>query len=486
MYGREGPLAFPSENVESRLRESEERYRAVIENASDMIQSCRPDGSFEFVNNAWLEKLGYQADEVEHLKVWDIIHPDAMDHCLQAFGDAASGRSLEDVHATFISKDGRAIPVEGNATSRFVDGKVIATHSFFRDVSERVRSEQLERRNAELERERAARYFEKMAALGKLSAGLAHELNNPAAAAQRAASQLHQHIAELESLTVRLAQKGVCDSVWGHLQNARQTRLAAGDTPLSPLDRADHADALAEWLGAHSVEDAWEIAPGLVAAGFDEGELESLAADLPPDTLADALTWIGQSLAADELVETIVTSTRAISELVGAVKEYSYMDRAPVQEVDIHDGIESTVRILGHKLKDGTRLTRQFDRSLPRITVLAGELNQVWTNLLDNAIDAAGPDGEVRIRTFKDNVHLVVEVGDNGPGIPSEVGTRIFDPFYTTKDAGKGTGLGLDVTRRIVTERCGGEIDFRSEPGDTVFQVRLPLVSPMSVQEAQS
>jgi signal transduction histidine kinase len=234
------------------------------------------------------------------------------------------------------------------------------------------------------------------------------------------------------------------------------------------------------------VEDAWEIAPGLVAAGFDEGELESLAADLPPDTLADALTWIGQSLAADELVETIVTSTRAISELVGAVKEYSYMDRAPVQEVDIHDGIESTIRILGHKLKDGTRLTRQFDRSLPRITVLAGELNQVWTNLLDNAIDAAGPDGEVRIRTFKDNVHLVVEVGDNGPGIPSEVGTRIFDPFYTTKDAGKGTGLGLDVTRRIVTERCGGEIDFRSEPGDTVFQVRLPLVSPMSVQEAQS
>ena len=151
------------------------------------------------------------------------------------------------------------------------------------------------------------------------------------------------------------------------------------------------------------------------------------------------------------------------------------MDRAPEQEVDIHDGIESTIRILGHKLKEGPRLVRDFDRSLPRVVVLAGELNQVWTNLIDNAIDAAGPEGEVRIRTFRADDRLVVEVADNGGGIPPELRSRIFDPFFTTKEVGEGTGLGLDVARRIVTERCDGEIDFRSEPGETRFWVRLPF-----------
>ena len=151
------------------------------------------------------------------------------------------------------------------------------------------------------------------------------------------------------------------------------------------------------------------------------------------------------------------------------------MDRAPVQEVDVHAGIESTLRILGHRLKEGTSLVRDFDQSLPRIMVPAGELNQVWTNLIDNAIDAAGATGEVRVRTFREGDRLVVEVGDNGAGIPEEIQSRIFDPFFTTKDVGEGTGLGLDVARRIVNERCGGEIDVRSEPGNTVFQVRLPI-----------
>ena len=469
-------MSFPTESVEGRLRESEERYRAVIENASDMIQSCRPDGTFEFVNAAWLKKLGYTPDEVAHLIVWDVIHPDSLDNCRQVFSQAAGGDSIEEVCATFITKDGRAVPVEGSATSRFVDGRVIATHSFFRDITERVHSEQLEQRNAELEREQVARYLEKMAALGKLSAGLAHELNNPAAAAQRAAAQMREELEALEALAMRLGQYGLGETGWARLHNARHARGAGeAQMELSPLERADREDAVASWLSAHGVENAWQIAPGLIAAGMDEGSLNVLVSHLPAAAIADALAWVSQSQAADELVETIASSARSISDLVGAVKEYSYMDRAPEQEVDIHDGIESTLRILGHKLKGGTRLVRDFNRGLPRVVVLAGELNQVWTNLIDNAIDAAGPEGEVRIRTFREGDRIVVEVGDNGQGIPLELQSRIFDPFFTTKEVGKGTGLGLDVARRIVVERCAGEIDFRSEPGDTRFRVRLPL-----------
>jgi PAS domain S-box-containing protein len=472
-------MSSTEDSVEGRLRESEERYRAVIENASDMIQSCLPDGSFEFVNNAWLEKLGYTADEVKGLNVWDIVHPDSVDHCKVVFAQAASGESMDNVRATFITKDGRPLPVEGNATSRFLGDEVIATHSFFRDITERLHSEELEQRNAELEREKLARYLEKMAALGKLSAGLAHELNNPAAAAQRAADHMREQLSTLETLAMRMSQHGLDEAAWLRLHQVRE----AGVDPsivgeMGPLERADREDAIAGWLDAQGIEEGWEMAPGLVAAGLDASGLDALAVDFPRAALADALAWISHSRAAVELLETIATSARSISDLVGAIKEYSYMDRAPEQEVDIHDGIENTLRILDHKLKSGPGLVRDFDRGLPRVVVLASELNQVWTNLIDNAIDAAGPGGEVRIRTFRDGDRIAVEIADNGAGIPPDIQTRIFDPFFTTKDVGKGTGLGLDVARRIVVERSGGELDFRSEPGDTRFWVRLPLRLP--------
>ncbi len=184
--------------------------------------------------------------------------------------------------------------------------------------------------------------------------------------------------------------------------------------------------------------------------------------------------WVSQSRQMRELVETVSSSMSQISDLVGAVKEYSYMDRASEQQVDLHDGIESTLRILAHRFKQGTRLTRDYDRSLPRIVVRAGELNQVWTNLIDNAIDAAGPEGEVRVRTSHDEHHVLVEVCDDGPGVPQELASRIFDPFFTTKEVGQGTGLGLDVARRIVENRCDGQIDFASKPGETSFRVKLP------------
>ena len=214
---------------------------------------------------------------------------------------------------------------------------------------------------------------------------------------------------------MRLSQHGLDETRWARLHDALHSLTAGGaQAELSALGRADREDAIASWLDAHGVDDAWQIAPELVGVGIDEDGLDALSKALPEAAVADALTWVSRSRAVDELVQTIATSACSISDLVGAVKEYSYMDRAPEQEVDIHDGLESTLRILGHKLKQGTHLVRDFDRGLPRVVVLAGELNQVWTNLIDNAIDAAGPEGEVRIRTSREDDRIVVEVADNG------------------------------------------------------------------------
>src|SRR5205823_1814063 len=199
---------------DSRLIESEQRYRAVIENASDLIQSVRPDGSFEFVNRTWLEKMGYTAEEVDHLVVWDIVDPESREHCELVFMRAFQGEKVESLRTTFITKDGSKLPLEGNATSRFLDGKVIATHSFFRDITELLRAQELEERNAQLEREQMARYLEKMAALGKLAAGLAHELNNPAAAAQRASSQLAESAERREAALSDLHCQGLTPDQW--------------------------------------------------------------------------------------------------------------------------------------------------------------------------------------------------------------------------------------------------------------------------------
>jgi signal transduction histidine kinase len=209
---------------------------------------------------------------------------------------------------------------------------------------------------------------------------------------------------------------------------------------------------------------------------LDVAQLEESVGSMPPDVVSKALAWAASSAMVHELIATITDSTESISELVGAVKSYSYMDRAPVQEIDVHDGLESTLRILGHKVKrGGGTVELDYDRTLPKITVYAGELNQVWTNLIDNAVDAAGPDGKIRIRTFRDGDRVAIEIGDNGPGIPAHLQPRIFEQFFTTKEVGSGTGLGLDVARRIVIERCKGDISFTSKPGDTRFLVRLPI-----------
>lgn len=461
-----------------RLVESEQRYRAVIENASDMIQSVRADGTFEFVNRAWLDKLGYEPADVPALNIWDIIHQDSVEHCQVFFAKAMSGEQIDSMEAIFRTKDGHPVPVEGSVTSRMLGATVIATHGFFRDISERLRAQELEKRNAELERDRLARYLEKMAALGKLSAGLSHELNNPAAAAQRASDSLAGSLSRRDHACRALGQAGLDAGQWNALEalSARAFEAERGPVDLDPIAREEQETAVEDWLDAQEIANPWDLAPVFVQAGLTEEQLDALAGALPSATVSNALTWLSESLTAQELIAIISNSSRRISDLVSAVKGYSHMDRATEQVVDVHEGLDGTLLILGHRLKNVT-VHREYDRSLPPLRVFGNTMNQVWTNIIDNAVDAMDEHGALTIRTRRDRDNLVVEIEDNGSGIAPADLTCIFEPFYTTKPQGVGTGLGLDTAWRIVTEEHGGMITVESEPGRTVFRVSLPLVS---------
>jgi signal transduction histidine kinase len=323
------------------------------------------------------------------------------------------------------------------------------------------------------ETQRAFRQQEKMAALGKLSAGLAHELNNPAAAARRASDDLGE--AALRAQLLALEH----DARFSPAQREKLTQLrreaAANDAAaLDPLARSEREDEAVLWLEERGVEEAWELASILAGAGIRTERLERLAEDLDDGrALAGALEWLGTTLELVGLADELAQSAARISELVGAMKEHTYMDRGSYEETDVREGLESTLTILGHKLK-GATVTRDYEDGLPRIWAHGGELNQAWANLLDNAADAVDGRGRIGVRAYRDGDSVAVEVSDDGPGIPPEVGRRVFEPFFTTKQIGEGTGLGLDIVRRIVASH-GGEVAFESVPGETRFVVRLPL-----------
>jgi signal transduction histidine kinase len=316
---------------------------------------------------------------------------------------------------------------------------------------------------------------EKLASLGTMAAGLAHELNNPAAAARRAAAHLRETTDKVQSLLCQLTKTLNHDHL-RHLVAASQDALERSVRAPAPdhLERSDRADVVATWLETHGVAAAWELAPTFVNAGVDTVWLEEFADKLPMASHADALGWLEARLNLKSLLSQVEQSTGRIAELVKAVKSYSYMDRSPMQEVDIHDGIESTLTMLGHKLKNVT-LVRAFDRSVPRIMAYGSELNQVWTNLIDNAIHAVNGTGKICVGTCLEDNQLVVEIVDNGSGIPPDAQSHLFEPFFTTKPVGTGTGLGLIISNRIVADRHGGEIEFESRPGETRFKVRLPV-----------
>jgi signal transduction histidine kinase len=365
--------------------------------------------------------------------------------------------------------------------------------------------------------ETALQQNQKLIALGGLAAGLAHELNNPAAAATRTITQLSDSIKEWRSLVQKLnVQHGMTAQQWSYVSELRNDTLKKFDsnspiryshnqnsTTSDPttndfMTQVEQEDQIIDWLESHGVNDGWNLASDLTNAGITIDKLDDIARNVTSSQslktgtitdnntierknvlLEDILSWLNATTRVDHLIYEIKSSTTRISELVSAVKSYSYMDQAPLQDVDIHNGIESTLTMLHHKLKEADiTIIREYDSNLPHVNAIGNELNQVWTNIIDNAVDGIGKHGTITIRTRnEDNSQILVEVVDDGSkGIPKEVQSRIFEPFFTTKEPGKGTGLGLSISHRIITQTHKGDIRFYSRPGETRFQIRLPII----------
>jgi signal transduction histidine kinase len=321
--------------------------------------------------------------------------------------------------------------------------------------------------------ESTARQREALASLGTLAAGLAHEINNPASAATRAVSALRDTCDQLLLSLRSLAEAGITAEQFVELDVVRRG-LRPPPADDGPLAVSDREEALTEWLDDHGVPEAWTFADALAAAGVDPPCCERLLSVMGERALGPALRWVAASEATGTLLGEVDESTQRISALVAAVRSYSQLDRAAVQRMDVTEGLESTLAVLAHKLKPGITVVREYAADVPAIEGIPGELNQVWTNLIDNAVDAMSGTGTLRLSTTATDESVVVEVADTGPGIPADVRPHVFEPFFTTKDVGKGTGLGLDISRRIVVGRHGGEITVGSADDGSVFRVTLP------------
>jgi signal transduction histidine kinase len=318
---------------------------------------------------------------------------------------------------------------------------------------------------------------EKMASLGKLSAGMAHELNNPTAAAQSSATQLRALFQQLQNAHWKMTElnlsKEQLNSVMALDQDARESEMHPAD--LDVMTRSDRELEMEEWLGKQGLEKSWELAPVLVKLGYDKSKLRLLEHDFNERQFSAVIEWLGCTHAIHSLLSEINLGTIRISEIVNALKTYTYMDQAPIQSVDLNEGLDNTLIIFKNKLKSGIRVIREYEKDLPIIQAYGSELNQVWTNIIDNAIDAIAGEGTLVLRTRVEKPWVIIEIEDNGPGIPEEIQTNIFDPFFTTKPPGEGTGLGLNISHNIIVKKHQGQIYVTSKPGKTCFTVRLPI-----------
>jgi signal transduction histidine kinase len=362
-------------------------------------------------------------------------------------------------------RDSHVIRIRGDAFHAVLTRSPAAALSILKTVSQRLR-----------QNEGLLRQTEKMAALGTLSAGLAHELNNPAAAVRRSAGQLRSAVTDWAQLTIDLASCSLPDEQQGIIESLRK-RIESGNASgpeLDPMAQSDRESAVQTWIEGLGIAEPWELAPGLVAAGWDAEELAKLQDSFAAETLTIVVRWLAAGCMAYSLLDEIGLGTDRLSEIVKSVKAYSYLDQGPVQQVDLHQGLEDTLVILRHKMKEGIVVKREYAPDMPHIEAHGSELNQVWSNILDNAVDAMGGKGEVIIRSRREGENVLVEIEDNGPGVPEEIQKRIFEPFFTTKPPGLGTGLGLHIAYTVVNNH-GGRIDLSSAPGKTCFQVTLPI-----------
>ena len=322
---------------------------------------------------------------------------------------------------------------------------------------------------------------DRLASLGKLSAGLAHELNNPASAAKRAAGQLREILKKIRDASHELGRRELTPAQKSEIEKLEASFVQHNEVPLDSLALSDLEDQIDSLLRSHGQDDLWQLAADLARKNIKPEALESLFGTLDAGTARAALVRIAASVEIATLLNELENSTARISDLVRAIKEYTYMDQTPVQNVDVVKSLETTLTIMNHKLKHGVVVQRDYQRVPLLVNSFGSELNQVWTNIIDNAVDAMGGKGELRVRTYRDEDCVVVEIGDNGPGIPKDIQSHIFEPFFTTKRVGEGTGLGLDTSLRIV-KKHRGNIQVNSKPGDTRFQVWLPLAEKQTQQ----
>jgi signal transduction histidine kinase len=327
---------------------------------------------------------------------------------------------------------------------------------------------------------------ERLLALGSLSAGLTHELNNPAAAAVRATASLRDRVSHMRQKLGVIAS-GVYDrqalATLIRLQEEAAELVAKAPT-LTPLEASDREDELGDWFDDHGVSGGWDLAPTFVQAGLDVPWLERIVASVDDESMVEsAIRWLNYTIETELLMNEIADSTARVSTLVNAAKQYSQMDRAPYQRVDLRELLDSSLVMLGRKIGDSVTVVKEYDPALPQIPAYAAELNQVWTNLIDNAVAAMNGHGTLTVRTRRDGDMALIEIGDTGPGVPEEIRSRIFEPFFTTKPVGEGTGLGLDISWRIVVKKHRGDLRVESEPGDTRFQVRIPIEPEVAAAE---
>jgi PAS domain S-box-containing protein len=484
-------------------KQAEQKFRSVTESAIDAIISADHTGEIISWNKAATVILGYTEEEAIGQRLELIIperfheaHRNGMARFTKTGEAHAIGKTVELAACT---KSGEEVPIELSLSTWTVRDERYYT-GIIRDIRERKLAEEALRQSEQALREKTVEMKkkneeledtlnklnamhnqlimqEKMASLGKLSAGMAHELNNPAGAAQRSAVQLQEAFSKWQSVHVRMREASLDEEQIEKLSELDEIAKQRAREPakLNALNRNDRETALEQWLETRNVDVTGDLVPTLVSFGYGQDELETLAKFFTESQFPVVIEWLSFKFAIYSLVREISIGTGRIVELVKALKTYTYMDQAPVQSVDVREGLDNTLIILHNKLKKGVTVVREYAEDLPVIQAYAGELNQVWTNIIDNAIDAMGGEGTLIVRTRREDKWVVVEIEDDGPGIPPENLSKIFDPFFTTKGPGMGTGLGLNISRNLVVQKHKGQMTVKSEPGSTCFAIRLPI-----------